>query len=145
MTYGLPSKYYSLSYAYVSYLTDLAVAKFTDEACKDDGVNPNDPLLFICTIYDTLLLRLVLPTGDPNIVFLDNNATVIMPAGFTKVSLDITKTDDDTRNFNLTLSIDSVSRLKGGNITCDDTTEKSATARCPIGKLSPSQCLGLYV
>ena len=80
----------------------------------------------------------MLPTGDQEVISSgDTAADVALPSGFTAVSLDITVVDESTRNFNLTLSIDSASRLEGGNITCDDTTPgKVAKAGCPIGKLT---------
>ena len=112
------------------------MAYFTNEACVTGGVRPSDPLVFTCKVYGVVLLRVVLPTGDQEIISVGDTADdVALPAGFTAVSLDITEIDDSTRNFNLTLSIDSASRLEGGNITCDNTTQKKvATARCPIGK-----------
>ena len=115
-----------------------AVAYFTNEACVTDGVQPSDPLSFSCEVYGVVLLRIVLPSGDMEIISLgDTAADVALPTGFTAVSLDITVIDESTRNFNLTLSIDSASHLEGGNITCDDTTPRNvAEAGCPIGKPS---------
>ena len=106
-------------------------------------MKPSDPLLFICEIYAAVLLRLVLPTGDQEIISIgDTAADIALPPGFTAVSLDVTEIDDFTRNFHLTLSIASSSRLEGGNITCDDTTtRKEAEAGCLISKLSyPLNC-----
>ena len=119
------------------------MAKFTNEACTSGGVEQSDPLLFTCKIYGAVLLRVVLPTGDQEIISLgDTAADVDLPTGFTAVSLDITEIDDSTRNFNLTLSIDRASHLKGGNITCDDTTSsKTAMAICPLGKLTLYQII----
>ena len=85
----------------------------------------------------------MLPTGDQEIISIgDTAADIALTTGFTAVSLDITEIDDFRRNFHLTLSIDSASRLKSGNITCDDTTtRKEAEAGCLISKLSsPSNC-----
>ena len=115
-----------------------AVAYFTNEACATDGVKPSEPLSFTCEVYGGVLLRVVLPTGDMEIISVgDTAADVPLPSGFTAVSLYITEIDDSTRNFNLTLFVDSASRLEGGNITCDDTTSrKVAEAGCPIGKPS---------
>ena len=114
------------------------MAEFKNEACKADGVKPYDSLLFNCKIYETLLLRVVFPAGDQEIISVgDTPADVNLPPGFSAVSLDIT-TENNNRNFNLTLSIDSASLLKDGYITCDDTSKKRAKARCPIGKLSTS-------
>ena len=116
-----------------------AVAYFTNEACVTGGVRPSEPLLFTCKVYGIVVLRVRLPTGDQEIISLGDTTTdVALPTGFAAVSLDIREIDDSTRNYNLTLSIDSASRLKGGNITCDDTTPGNVTeARCPISK--PSQ------
>ena len=114
------------------------MAYFTNEACTNGGVKPSDPLLFTCKVYGVAILRVVLPTGDQEIISLGDTADdVALPVGFTAVSLDITEIDDSTRNLNLTLSIDSASRLEGGIITCDDTTPRNvAEARCPISKPS---------
>ena len=116
-----------------------AVANFINEACATGGVKPSDPLLFTCEVNGTVLLRVVLPTGDQEIISVgDTVDDVALPDGFTAVSLDTTIIDDSTRNFNLTLSIDRAFHLEGGNITCDDTTpRKIAMAGCLIGKLSP--------
>ena len=115
------------------------MANFINEACATGGVKPSDPLLFTCEVYGTVLLRVVLPTDDQEIISVgDTVADVNLPNGFTAVSLDITEIDDSTRNFYLTLSIDRASRLKGGNITCDNATSANeAMAGCPIGKLRP--------
>ena len=112
------------------------MANFTNKACATGGVEQSDPLLFTCKIYGAVLLRVMLPTGDQEIISLgDTAADVALPAGFTAVSLYITEIAEATRNFNLTLSIDKASRLEGGNITCDDTTSsKTAMAICPLGK-----------
>ena len=113
-----------------------AEAKFTNESCEASGVKPSDPLLFICKIYGAFLLRVKL-AGDQEIIsFGDEVDDIILPTGFTAVSIDITEIDQFTKNFTLTISIDRASRLEGGNITCDDTTpRKKATAGCKISKL----------
>ena len=106
-----------------------------------------DTLLFTCEVYEAVLLRVVLPTGDQEIISVGDTVTdVALPTGFTAVSLDITEIDDSTRNFNLTLSIDRASHLKGGNIKCDDTTPTNiAMAGCLLGKLNPpANCSLVY-
>ena len=109
------------------------MAGFLSESCTTGGVKPTDPLLFVCEVYGAVLLRVVLPTGNQEIISNgDTAATVDLPPGFTAVYLDITEVDHSRRNFNLTLSIDSASRLNGGQITCDDTFSRKAVARCPI-------------
>ena len=120
---------------------EVAVAEFTNEACRDGGVNPYDSLLFYCKIYEATLLRVVVPSGQQEIISLgDTVADVVLPTGYTAVSLDIIVIDDSKRNFNLTLSIDSASLLKDGYIRCDDTSAKGAQAKCRIGKQLPSLC-----
>ena len=113
-----------------------AVANFSNEACTTGGVKPSEPLLFTCKVNEAALLRVVLPTGDHEVISVgDTAADIVLPAGFTAVSLDI---DESTRNFNLILSIDSASLLNGSEIKCDDTTSRNeAKAKCPvIGELS---------
>ena len=117
------------------------VASFTNAACTTGGVNPTEPLLFTCEVYKTFLLRIVLPTGDQEVVSVGDTADdVSLPTGFTAVSLDITEIDKSTRNFNISISIGKASNLGGGEITCDDTTSRNqASASCPIfGKLNYS-------
>ena len=116
-----------------------AVASFTNEACATGGVNPTDPLLFTCEVYEAILLQIVLPTGDIEIVSVaDTAGDISLPTGFTAVSLNITEIDNYKRNFHLTISIANAFLLGGGEITCDDTTSRNqASARCPIiGKLN---------
>ena len=99
------------------------MAKFENTSCTTTGVEQSDRLLFTCTMYAAVLLRVVLPTGEQEIISSgDTVANVNLPPGFNVESLDITEIDDTRRNFNLTLSIDSASHLKSGNITCDNTT-----------------------
>ena len=105
-----------------------------NKACAAGGVRPSDSLLFMCKIYEAVLLRIVLPSGDQEIISLgDTAADVVLPHGFTAVSLNITEIDGHRRNLSLTLSIDNASQLDGGEIKCDNTTSlKEAVARCPI-------------
>ena len=111
-----------------------AVANFSNEACTTGGVKPSEPLLFTCKVYGAALLRVVIPTGDQKIISAVNTtADVALPAGFTAVSLNITEIDEYTRNFELTLSIDSASLLNGSEIKCDNTTSTNeAKAKCPV-------------
>ena len=102
-------------------------------------MKPSEPLLFTCEVHGAALLRVMSPTGDQEIISVgDTTDDVALTTGFTAVSLDITEIDESTRNFKLTLSIDSASLLNGGEIKCDDTTSrKEAKANCPvIGELS---------
>ena len=128
--------YYSVTYIIIFPDT---VAYFTNELCVTGGVKPTDPLLFTCEINRAVLLRVVLPTGDQEIISVgDTAADVVLPVGFTAVSLNITEVEESRRNFNLTLFIDSAFHLEGGEIICDDayiTPSKVARAGCPISKL----------
>ena len=64
----------------------------------------------------------MLPTGDQETIsFGDTAAIVDLPLGFTVVYL---QNDEYRKKIHLTLSVDSVSRLNGGNITCDNTTTR---------------------
>ena len=96
-------------------LTDaLAMARFINAACATGGVNPTDPLLFTCAIYGAVLLRVVLPSGDREIISIgDTAADITLPTGFTAVSLNITEIDDSRRNFNITISIANAFLLGG--------------------------------
>ena len=122
---------------YVQITVAPSVASFTNEACATGGVNPTDPLLFTCEVNGASLLRLVLPTGDQEIVSVgDTAADIALPTGFTAVFLDVTEIDDFRRNFNITISIANASLLGGGEIGCDDTTSMNAVrAGCPLSKL----------
>ena len=127
-------QFYVLILNFIKYTGELSVAKFTNEACNADGVRPSDPLIFICEIYEAFLLRVVLPTGDQEFITLGYEIDdITLPSGFTAVSLAITETDQFRGNFSITISIDSALHLKGGIITCDDTSpRKRATAGCTI-------------
>ena len=107
---------------------------FNDSRCAAGGVCSTDSVFITCELKEVVLIRVVLPTGDQEIISVgDTAAGVDLPAGFTAVSLVITEIDDSTRNFNLTLSIANASLLNGGNITCDDTTPRNiAMAGCPV-------------
>ena len=114
------------------------MASFRNESCATGGVNPTDPLLFTCEVYGVILLRIVLPTGEQEIVSVGDTADdVSLPIGFIAVSLNIMEINESTRNFYLSISIANAFLLGGDEITCDDTTSKNAVkAGCPIGKLS---------
>ena len=114
------------------------MAHFSNNTCTPDGANPADPLLFTCKVYEAVLLRVVLPTGDQEIISVgDTAADVALPTGLTAESLDIKEIDDFSRTFTLTLFISNASLLNDGEIMCDDTTSKKrAMAGCPTGKLS---------
>ena len=120
------------------------MAKFTNEVCANGGVNPTDPLVFMCAVYEAVFLQVKLPTGDQETISIgDTAADVNLPTGFTAVSLNITEIDESRRNFSLTLSIDHAYLLEEAEIICDDSTSiNRAMAGCPIGMFSsPSNLL----
>ena len=123
--------------------SDAAVASFSDDRCKTDGVCPSDPLTFTCEINGALSLRVELPNSHDDTVTLKNGPEdVDLPDGFTAVTLSIIEITDSSRNFTLTLSIAEASLLAGGEIRCDDTTPNNvAMAGCPImGKSCKQLC-----
>ena len=102
--------------------TQSSVASFNDSRCSAEGVCSTDPLLFTCELKDVRLLRVILPTGDQEIISLgDSAADVMLPGGIQAVFLNISQIDDTIRNISLTLSIANASLLSGGEITCDNT------------------------
>ena len=114
-----------------------AVAGFANKQCANGGVKPTDSLLFTCELHVVVLLRVLLPNGAKDVTSVgDNVYDVVLPHGFTPVSLNITKINNSTRNISLTIFIESASLLNGGEIRCDDTSYNMASARCMLGKLS---------
>ena len=112
--------------------TQSSVAHFNDSRCVTGGVCSTDPLLFTCELNEVILLRVVLPTGNQEVISAgDVLAGVTLPAGFQAVCLNISEIDDMKRNIVLTFSIANVSFLRGGKITCDDTVE-AVMAGCPL-------------
>ena len=127
--------------------TPSSVASFNDSRCSADGVCSTDPLLFTCELKEVRLLRVILPTGDQEIISLgDSAADVALPGGFQAVFLNVSPIDDAIRNIFLTLSIANASLLRGGEITCDNTVE-GVMAGCPlVGKSQQLQgwdCIGI--
>ena len=114
-----------------------AVASFINEECATGGVNPFDPLLFTCAVNGAVLMRVVFPSGDQEIISVgDTAADVDLPPGFTAVSLNVTEIDASSRNFTIIISIASASHLDGGMIRCDNSTPtNSEMDGCPIGML----------
>ena len=112
-----------------------SLAKFNDSRCTGSGVCLNDPLLFTCELNKTFLLRVVLPNGVQEVTAIGDNAEDIaldnVPGVIVK-SFNVTAINGDMRNFSLTLSIINASLLDGGEIMCDDTTNKVAKASCKL-------------
>ena len=100
----------------------------------------NDPLLSTCQLKDNIItLRIVLPSGIQEVVSLSDSPTdVRLPAGFTVASLVVSDVNENSILYKLTISIANTSLLDGGEIICDDMTQrKVAVARCPlVSKLS---------
>ena len=124
---------YTIMYIPHAVATPSAVASFSDARCTAGGVCPNDPLVFTCEVNNTYVLRVVLPTGYQEYISVgDTTSGVSLPDGFTADSLLITP-HNFARNISLKLSIETVSLLNGGQITCDNTTTHNrAMARCPL-------------
>ena len=115
------------------------MAWFNDSRCVAGGVCPNDPLLFTCQLKDIIALRIVLPSGIEEVVSLSDTPTdVNLPAGFTVASSVVSDVNENSILYKFTISIAKASLLDGGEIICDDITQrKVAVARCPlVSKLS---------
>ena len=109
------------------------MASFNDSRCTTGAVCSTDSLLFTCELREVMLLRVVLPTGcGEHFTYGLTVANAVLPAGFTAESLEINEVYGSLRNISLTLSIANASLLDGGEIICDDTTERNrAKAGCP--------------
>ena len=51
------------------------MAHFSNYTCTLDGATPADPLLFTCQVYEDVLLQVVFPTGDQEIISVGDTAT----------------------------------------------------------------------
>ena len=110
----------------------LAVASFSDGRCDTDGVRSNDPLFFTCELNNVVVLRVVLPNGFVS-VFVHDESDLVLPAGFTVMSVEVVGGDPAPRSISLTIAIANASLLAGGEITCDDGVgEIAASAGCPL-------------
>ena len=113
------------------------MASFSDGRCVADSVHPNDPLLFTCKVNNIVVLRVVLPNDFESIVVRDES-DLVLPAGFTVMSVVIAGDDPAPRSISLTIAIANASLLACGEITCDDGFGRiAASAGCPL--------LGLFV
>ena len=119
------------------------MASFNDSKCAAGGVCPTDPLLFTCELKEVFVLRVVLPNGYQEIIsFGDIAADIALPAGFIVEVLEITIINDFTRNISLALTIVNASLLDGGEMRCDDTTQRHVMAGCPLlGKFEKEELL----
>ena len=76
-----------IHYFYFLLTEATAVANFSNEACTTGGVKPSEPLLFTCEVYGAALLRVVLPTGDQEVISVgDTAADIALLAGVTAVA-----------------------------------------------------------
>ena len=118
--------------------TDTASSSLTrldGSKCEDNCVYSTDPLLFTCELNHVLLLRVKFPNGYREAVSDGDTINLVaLPAGFSAVSLNISK---NKYRFNITLKllIANASLLDGGKIICDDSISQSSnnlTAGCQL-------------
>ena len=128
--------------------TDTASSSLTrldGSKCEDNCVYSTDPLLFTCELNHVALLRVKFPNGYHEAVSVgdtvgngDTERFVALPAGFSAVSLNISK-NRYRSNISLKLLIANASLLDGGEITCDDSSGNNVTAGCRLcGEFDPS-------
>ena len=124
------------------FTTDAAQSSFNDSRCASSGVCSTETLFFTCNLNEVVLLRVVFPTGDQEIISVgDSTADVVLPAGFIALFLDIIEINSYRRNITLTLSVANASLLEASNITCDDTTQTRKTmAGCPLRSKLITDC-----
>ena len=113
-----------------------AVASFNDPRCVGQMVCPNDPLLFTCTVTESIsgLASVTLPSGEGVQLTSGNMIQVVdgpLPDGVTVQSHDAVV---DVVNYTLTLAIERASLLGGNPIICDARTVSPLTDEksCPI-------------
>ena len=115
--------------------TDTASSSLTrldGSKCEDNCVYSTDPLLFTCELNHVSLLRVKFPDGYHEAVGIgDTERSVVLPAGFSAVSLNISK-NRYRSNISLKLLIANASLLDGGEITCDDSSGNNVTAGCRL-------------
>ena len=113
--------------------TDAASSSATYSQCNNGGVDPTDPLLFTCKLKVVHYLRIVLPTCYWESISLGSTlAKLVLPAGFTAVSLDIKQYNSSSRNISLSLSIANASLLNGNVIRCEDSYGNAVKTSCPL-------------
>ena len=112
-----------------------SLTKLDGSKCEDNCVYSTDPLLFTCELNGVYLLRVMFPNGYTEPVGDgDTIHSVTLPAGFSAVSLNISK-NKYTSNITLKFLIANASLLDGGKIICDDSFPQSGnnvTAGCRL-------------
>ena len=110
------------------------MASFNDSRCAAGGVCATDPLLFTCEVNGAFLLRVIPPTGRQEVISVgDTTDNIVLPDGYTAVSLDLSKTDGVERDISLQIAIENASLLNGSEIICDDSTPRNVVmAGCPL-------------
>ena len=114
-------------------------ASFDDPRCEmDEGVCPNDPLLYTCTVTgsDDSVSSVRLPFGQFVDIRSDNSTSSgggDLPNGVTVVAHDA-RVDGGVVDYTLTLAIDRASILNGNSITCADgaVVPQTDEASCPV-------------
>ena len=120
----------------LAYTTDTASSSLTrldGLKCEDNCVYSTDPLLFTCELNGVYLLRVEFPNGyHESVADGDTERSVALPAGFSAVSLNISK-NKYRSDISLKLLIANASLLDGGEITCDDSESgNNLTAGCRL-------------
>ena len=116
-----------------------AVASFNDPRCSGQMVCPNDPLLFTCTVTESIstAARVTLPSGERVQVTSTNVVEVVgatpLPDGVTVQSHGAI-VGGGLANYTLTLAIDRASLLGSNPTMCTAITVSPLTdeASCPI-------------
>jgi hypothetical protein len=112
-----------------------SLTRLDGSKCEDNCVYSTDALLFTCELNHIALLRVRFPNGyHQNVGPGDTEHSVALPAGFSAVSLNISK-NRYRSNISLKLLIANASLLDGGEIICDDSIRKSGnnvTAGCRL-------------
>ena len=120
--------------------TDTASSSLTrlnGSTCEDNCVYSTDPLLFTCELNHVAVLQVKFPKFNGYHEAVSNGDTlqfVALPAGFSAVSLNISK-NKFRYNISLKLLIANASLLDGGEIICDDSISESGnnvTAGCRL-------------
>ena len=113
-------------------------ASFNDPRCEGERVCPNDPLLFTCTVTESIIgdARVTLPSGQTVDINSDNTISVIggsLPGGVMVQSHDAS-IDGGVANYTVILAIERASILTGRSVICDSRTLAQLTdlASCPL-------------